>query len=79
MEPGVIRRGRALVAERVITNPLSGTDRALLTPFLRQELRGRPLRGGYTLTIHGRPEIDWGRLEGIQLLLHYHYWTRQSG
>ncbi len=77
MEPGVIRGGRALTAERVLTNPVSGADLVLMTPYLKRELRGRPLAGQYTLTIPGRPEIQWQNLRTIQLLVDYGYWTRQ--
>jgi len=77
MEPGVIQGGRALTAERVITNPVSGADLALMEPYLKRELRGRPLAGQYTLIIPGRPEIQWQNLRTIQLLLDYGYWTRQ--
>ncbi|MCA9610530.1 MAG: hypothetical protein KC619_33270 [Myxococcales bacterium] len=78
VEPGVIQNGRALVAERQFTTPLGSHDRSLVDPFLRHELRGRPLSGLYSLTIPGRPEIDWSHLERIQLLLGYRYWTRQE-
>jgi len=77
MEPGLIQRARALVAERQLSNPLSSVDRSLIEPYLRGELRGRPLAGTYVLRIHGRPEIRWENLETIQLLLSYRYWTRQ--
>ncbi len=40
-------------------------------------LMGRPLAGTYTLTIPGRPEMDWRNLENVQVLLRYTYWTRQ--
>ncbi len=78
MEPGVILRARALNAERVLTNPLSSADRALVTPYERTEFWGRPLRGTYTLRIHGRPEVQWSQLEDVQILLDYRYWTRQE-
>ncbi|MBX3249362.1 MAG: hypothetical protein KF901_19450 [Myxococcales bacterium] len=77
MEPGVIRAGRALTAERDLGNPMSAVDRAFVEPYLRRELRGRPLAGLYVLRVHGRPELRWSRLERIQLLLAYRYWTRQ--
>jgi hypothetical protein len=78
MEPGVIRSGRSLVAERSLTTPLSSTDRRLVSPFYREELRGRPLSGLYSLRVEGRPEVRWAALERIQLLLGYRYWTRQE-
>lgn len=78
MEPGVIQSARALALERVLTTPLSTTDASLIGSFSRGELRGRPLRGVYTLRIPGRPEIDFTRMDGIQMLLSYRYWTRQN-
>lgn len=78
VEPGVIQGGRALVAERVLTNPLSSVDRGLITPYLRTELFGRPLRGVYTVHLEGRPEVNWSNIETLQLLLDYRYWTRQE-
>ncbi|NOY91893.1 MAG: hypothetical protein GXP55_11910 [Deltaproteobacteria bacterium] len=78
MEPGVILRARALNAERVLTNPLSSADRGLVAPYERTEFWGRPLRGTYTLRIHGRPEVQWSNLEDVQILLDYRYWTRQE-
>ncbi|MCA9606751.1 MAG: hypothetical protein KC619_14195 [Myxococcales bacterium] len=77
-EPGVILEGRALAAERYLTNPLSDVDRTLISPFERRELWGRPLAGSYVLRIYGRPEINWRYIESIQMLLHYRYWTRQE-
>ena len=41
-------------------------------------IRDRPLRGVYSLRIPGRPEIDFTRMDGIQPLLSYRYWTRQN-
>ncbi|MBX3249364.1 MAG: hypothetical protein KF901_19460 [Myxococcales bacterium] len=78
MEPGVIVAGRALAAERVLTNPISGADRSLLSGYERAELWGRPLMGTYTVRIHGRPEIVWERLQDVQVLLQYRFWTRQE-
>jgi hypothetical protein len=77
-EPGVILEGRALAAERVLTNPISASDLSLISPFERRELWGRPLMGNYMLRIHGRPEIVWEYIEGVQMLLQYRYWTRQE-
>jgi hypothetical protein len=76
-EPGVINRARALADERWLTNPLSSTDSALIAPYTRSEWWGRPLAGTYTLEIQSRDEMDWRNLENVQVLLRYHYWTRQ--
>ncbi len=78
MEPGVILGARGLAAERVLTNPLSTSDRALISGYERAELWGRPLMGTYTIRIEGRPEIVWSRFEDLQMLLAYRYWTRQE-
>lgn len=77
MERGIIERARALAAERVLTNPLSSTDRGLIEPYLRSEWWGRPLGGSFGLMLMGSPEIDWRRIEDLQVLLNYTYWTRQ--
>jgi hypothetical protein len=76
-EPGVIQRARALADERWLTNPLSSTDEALLANYARDEWRGRPLAGTYTLEVQSRDEIEWRNLENVQVLIRYHYWTRQ--
>jgi hypothetical protein len=76
-EPGVITRARALADERWLTNPLSSTDTGLLAPYTRAEWHGRPLAGTYTIEIKGRDEMEWRHLENVQILLRYHYWTRQ--
>jgi len=77
-EPGVILEGRALAAERALTNPLSAADQTLVSPFERRELWGRPLSGRYTIRILGRPEVLWENIESLQMLLRYRYWTRQE-
>jgi hypothetical protein len=72
--PGGVRGGRALLAERQITNPLSGTDRSLVEPYMRAELRGRPLSGKYTLRIY-TDDIVFDAIEDIQMVVDYRYWT----
>ena len=37
---------------------------------------GRPLSGVYRLRIHDTPTLDWQKLEDIQLVLNYRYWSR---
>lgn len=75
---GRIQQSKALMAERYLTNPLSGADRSLLTDFWDYEFVGRPLEGNYTLRIYGTEKdgLDWDKVEDIQLLMHYRYWTR---
>ena len=76
-EPGVITRARAIADERWLTNPLSGSDAAIIATYERSEWWGRPLAGSYVLEIESRPETNWRNLENVQVLLRYHYWTRQ--
>jgi hypothetical protein len=73
-----ILRGKALAAERVITMPVSSVDQALLgQPGIEKpELRGRPLDGNYRLQIMDSPSLKWDRLEDVQLVLRYRYWSR---
>ncbi len=73
---GRIVHGRGLAAERYLTNPVSSADRALVEPYLHGEMSGRPLAGSYRLRIWESPEVQFDRLEDVQLLLNYRYWTR---
>ena len=73
---GTIQHGRALTAERYLTNPLSGADRGLMTDYWRDEFRGRPLSGAYTLRIYDSPGLQWQNVEDVQIVLDYGYWTR---
>jgi len=80
--PGRINHAKALAAERMLTNPLSSADRDLLSDFWREEFRGRPLQGNYTLRIYDQVGLDGGavmnfnKLEDVQLLFAYNYWSR---
>jgi hypothetical protein len=76
MVTGKIEHGKGLAAEVVITNPLTGSQPSLLDPYMNAELRGRPIQGQYTLRIYDTPELDWERIEDIQLVWDYHYWTK---
>ena len=71
-----IEHGRALAAERFITNPLASADRALLAGATEDALLGRPLAGSYTLRIYDTPGLRWSSLDDVQLVLDYGYWTR---
>jgi len=73
---GTIQHGRALAAERYLTNPLASADRGLLADYWRTEFRGRTLAGSYTLRIYDSPGLQWQNLEDVQLVLDYGYWTR---
>jgi hypothetical protein len=70
-----IERGKGLAAEIVVTNPPTAASTGLLEPFTRDELRGRPLDGGYVIRLWDIPELDWGHVEDVQLVLKYRYWT----
>jgi hypothetical protein len=76
-----VRHGKALTAERYLTLPLSSADNGLLsqTGIVKTELRGRPLDGRYKLRIYESPALRWNRLEDIQLMVRYRYWSRITG
>jgi hypothetical protein len=82
--PARIVHAKALAAERVMTNPLSSADRALMEDYWREEFRGRPLQGNYTLRLYDQIGQDGGavmtfdRLEDVQLVFDYNYWTRSG-
>jgi hypothetical protein len=73
-----IERGKALAAERYITMPVSSADSVLMgQPGIeKQELRGRPLDGTYKLRIWDSPDLKWSRVEDIQVIFKYRYWSR---
>jgi hypothetical protein len=73
---GRIEHGRALAAERYISNPISGTDRSLLEDYWHRELRGRPITGSYLLRIWDADGFRMRNLEDVQIVLDYRYWTR---
>lgn len=76
--PGRIESARALAAERMLTNPLSSADRGLIEPYTRHEMRGRPLGGSFALRIWDDEGFRFDRLEDVQVVLGYRYWTRQQ-
>lgn len=73
---GRIEHARALTAERYVTNPMSAADRGLVEPYLQRGLRGRPLAGNYTIRIFDEPGIRFDRIEDVQIVLNYRFWTR---
>ncbi|MBI2893819.1 MAG: hypothetical protein HYY06_09725 [Deltaproteobacteria bacterium] len=75
-ERAFIEHGKALASEVVLTNPLSSSMETLLGPYYKQELRGRPLMGHYTLRIWDDPALNWENVEDVQLVFRYRYWTR---
>lgn len=76
LDQAVVEHGKALAAEKTVTNPPSSSDVSLIEPYMKGEYEGRPLAGLYTLRIWDRPELQWERIEDIQLIWRYHYWTR---
>lgn len=73
---GRIEHARGLAAERYLTNPLSSTDRDLLSDYMRPELQGRPLDGNFTVRVWDEPGVNISAIQDIQLVLKYKYWTR---
>jgi hypothetical protein len=73
-----LEHAKALSAERYMTMPLGQTDLGLLaqTGISKPELRGRPLDGVYGLRIHDSPALRWDRLQDIQFVVKYRYWSR---
>jgi len=73
-----INHGKALTTKRYITFPVGSADGAMLAqPGIEKgEFRGRPLDGSYRLRIWDNGQIRWDRLEDVQLVLKYRYWSR---
>jgi hypothetical protein len=78
MNGAAIEHGKALATERVVTNPPSSNDQGLLEPYMKTELKGRPIEGTYTLRVYDSPALRWERIKDLQLVWKYHYWTRFS-
>lgn len=73
---GNIEHARGLGIERYLTNPLSSTDRELLSPYVRTEFQGRPLDGSFILRVWDEPGVNFDAIADVQLYLKYRYWTR---
>jgi len=73
---GRIQQAKALAAERYLTNPLSSADQGLMGDYMRSEFRGRPLDGTYLLRVYENDALHWARLEDVQMVIKYRYWTR---
>jgi hypothetical protein len=73
-----INHGKSLAAERYVTFPVSSADQGLLSQsgVEKAEFRGRPLDGSYRLRIWDSPGLTWNRLEDIQVILKYRYWSK---
>jgi hypothetical protein len=75
--PGRIESARALMAERYVTNPLSGADMSLIGSYTRPDFAGRPLAGTMILRIWDEPSLDFSQIQDVQLIFGYRYWQHQ--
>lgn len=73
---GKIEHARGLSLERYLTNPLSDTDRSLLSDYMRSELQGRPFDGNFVIRVWEEPGMTFDALEDVQFLIKYRYWTK---
>jgi|GEM_PF-6481768 len=73
---GRIEHARGLALERYVTNPVSSTDRDLLSTYIRQEFQGRPLDGSFTVRVWDEPGVNFDAIQDVQVVLNYRYWTR---
>jgi hypothetical protein len=73
---GNIEHARGLGIERYLTNPISSTDRELLTPYARKEFNGRPLDGNFVLRVWDEGDVNFDAIQDVQLYIKYRYWTR---
>jgi hypothetical protein len=73
---GRIEHARGLAAERYLSNPVSGADTSLITPYLRGEFRGRPLHGTFVLKVWDDEGVSFEGIRDVQLVLDYRYRTR---
>jgi hypothetical protein len=71
-----IDHAKAVTAERYITTPVGSADQQLINQFLAVQFRGRPIDGTYHLKIFDTPALHFDRIEDIQVVLNYHYWSR---
>lgn len=75
---GAIRSGKALAIERYLSLPLGSADAELTSQaaFKKPELAGRPISGAYKFRIKETEQLNWDRVDDVQLLLDYRYWSR---
>ncbi len=73
-----INHAKALAAEKYITLPIGSGDQNLLAQpgIEKPEYRGRPLDGSYRIKIWDSPYLVWNRLEDVQVILKYRYWSK---
>ncbi len=70
-----ISRAKALTAERYITTPLGSADQQLVDQGLQVQFRGRPVDGVYGLKIYDTPALHFDKIQDVQIVLNYHYWS----
>ena len=73
---GTIEHARGLATERYISNPMGDSDRSLIDHYMRGELQGRPLDGAFLIRVWDEEGVEFRRIEDVQLVLNYSYWTR---
>jgi hypothetical protein len=73
---GHIEHARGLATERYLTNPLSDADTSLISQYMRQEFKGRPLDGTLVFRVWEDEGFDFEKIQDVQLILKYRYWTR---
>lgn len=73
-----IEHAKALAAEVVLTNPMTGSQSTLMETYTKDEFRGRPLNGNYTLYLWDIPGLNWANVEDVQFVVRYRYWTRMT-
>ncbi|MEM9074141.1 MAG: methyl-accepting chemotaxis protein, partial [Myxococcota bacterium] len=76
--PSEVEHAKALTAERYLTNPISSADEALLSRYWRGEFFGRPLDGTYRVRVYDTDALVWERVQDVQLVLDYRYWSRAN-
>ena len=74
---GALRNDLLVALTRVPRNAGKDGDASLLAQpqFTKTELGGRPLSGAYRLRIYDSPSLRWDRVEDVQLIWHYRYWS----
>jgi hypothetical protein len=73
---GNIEHARGLATERYLSNPLSDADSSLLSQYMRGEFKGRPLDGQFVIRVWEDDQFSFEKIQDVQLVLKYRYWTR---
>lgn len=79
MNTGVIHYAKALANQQApLSNPIASGDLSLIGPYIKSELRGRPIHSTYTLRIWNVPGLAWQNLADVQIYMKYRYWSSFS-